>query len=81
MQSFEKSIYSIAGTAPYLNLSAVWHKEIIQPNMLGHKKNMASFQISVDENVPFICTNGIFVSLTLSLQSAIADFQWGMPVH
>lgn len=42
---------------------------------------MASLQISVDENVPFICTNGVFISLSLSLQSAIADLQWGMPVH
>lgn len=42
---------------------------------------MASLQISVDENVPFICTNCVFISLSLSLQSAIADLQWGMPVH
>lgn len=31
--------------------------------------------ISVDENVPFICTNVVFLSLSLS---AIADHRWGM---
>lgn len=42
---------------------------------------MASSQISVNENVPFICTNYFFISLLLppSLQSAIADLRWGMP--
>ena len=79
MCSFEQSVKQ--ETTPYLNLSDNMPINLYIQTSWDTNKKHGFFQISVDENVPFICTNGVFISFSLSLQSAIADLQWGMPVH